>query len=274
MVKGGGLDRYWTDTEVFRCKGGNQQLALRFFEHLNAANADTVVTSAPVSAIERRGAVTQVSVTRPGGTLIEEADDVVLAIPPSTWPRIEFKNSALAAHLAAAPALGCNVKYLMQLNSRFWREFASSPTLTADGPVDLTWETTEDDPHGDFVMVAFSGADHARQCIDCPPQERQTLYMNALQPPYPTIEGALKQDQLADWPADPWTCGSYYFPRPGEVTRWGPVWKDGINGERWLHFAGEHTSFAFVGYMEGALSSGFRLARRLMARDGIFPAHD
>ena len=29
---------------------------------------------------------------------------------------------------------------------------------------------------------------------------------------------------------------------------------------------------AFMGYMEGALSSGYRLARRLAVRDGIFPA--
>ena len=27
MVKGGGLEKYWTESEVYRCKGGNQQLA-------------------------------------------------------------------------------------------------------------------------------------------------------------------------------------------------------------------------------------------------------
>jgi monoamine oxidase len=27
MIKGGGLRHFWDDTEVFRCKGGNQQLA-------------------------------------------------------------------------------------------------------------------------------------------------------------------------------------------------------------------------------------------------------
>ncbi len=27
IIKGGGLEKYWTDTEVYRCKGGNQQLA-------------------------------------------------------------------------------------------------------------------------------------------------------------------------------------------------------------------------------------------------------
>ena len=29
MWKGGGLEKYWTDSEVYRCKGGNQQLATR-----------------------------------------------------------------------------------------------------------------------------------------------------------------------------------------------------------------------------------------------------
>ncbi len=27
MVKGGGLEKYWTESEVYRCQGGNQQLA-------------------------------------------------------------------------------------------------------------------------------------------------------------------------------------------------------------------------------------------------------
>jgi monoamine oxidase len=40
--------------------------------------------------------------------------------------------------------------------------------------------------------------------------------------------------------------------------------------ERRLHFIGEHTCFAFTGWMEGALSSGVRLARKLAQRDGLF----
>jgi hypothetical protein len=36
-----------------------------------------------------------------------------------------------------------------------------------------------------------------------------------------------------------------------------------------LHFAGEHTSYKFVGYMEGALNSGAALAQRIAKRDGI-----
>jgi monoamine oxidase len=73
-----------------------------------------------------------------------------------------------------------------------------------------------------------------------------------------------------NWPEEDWTKASYYFPRIGEVTNWGPFWKAGYGG--WLHFAGEHTSYAFMGYMEGALSSGYRLARKLAIRDHILPA--
>ena len=29
MIKGGGVEKYWTETEVYRCAGGTQQLALQ-----------------------------------------------------------------------------------------------------------------------------------------------------------------------------------------------------------------------------------------------------
>ena len=35
---------------------------------------------------------------------------------------------------------------------------------------------------------------------------------------------------------------------------WGPKFSEGYRGK--LHFAGEHTCYAFTGYMEGALQSG------------------
>ena len=41
MVKGGGLEKYWTDSEVYRCQGGNQQLARKLARgHRRGACAD------------------------------------------------------------------------------------------------------------------------------------------------------------------------------------------------------------------------------------------
>ena len=58
----------------------------------------------------------------------------------------------------------------------------------------------------------------------------------------------------------------YSFPAPGEVTTVGPLLHKGLGR---LHFAGEHTCYAFFGYMEGALQSGVSLARKLARRDGL-----
>ena len=66
-----------------------------------------------------------------------------------------------------------------------------------------------------------------------------------------------------DWPSDPWSKASYSFPAPGQVTAQGPTLRQGIGR---LHFAGEYTSYAFMGYMEGALRSGAAVARRIATR--------
>jgi monoamine oxidase len=69
-----------------------------------------------------------------------------------------------------------------------------------------------------------------------------------------------------DWPADEWTMAGYSFPAPGQVTRIGPLLHKGMGR---LHFAGEHTCYKFVGYMEGALNSGATIAKRIATRDGV-----
>lgn len=268
MVKGGGLDRFWTDTEVYRCEHGNQQLAERFFGRLNR-KAGTVVLKAPVTSVSRRGKEIWVKVK---GRRKEAGpfDDAILAIPPSLWPSIHFTDARLARKLRRAPRMGANVKYLMRFGNRFWQNFASSPNLTEDGPVGLTWETTEADTQPDYTMVAFSGAKDAIRLSKLGTRKLASVYNGALQTAYPGIKLQITKRTFMNWPKEPWSNASYYFPRPGEVTRWGPFWHAGYSG--WLHFAGEHTCYAFMGYMEGALSSGYRLARRLAARDRILKA--
>lgn len=279
MIKGHGVDRYWVDTELFRCKGGNDRLAKKFQKALgkNVVRLNTQVSSiykknGKVTVALRRTVLrkrrNQRSVVRLSA---DTADDIILAIPPSVWKLITFKDKDLRAQLTQAPALGANVKYLFGLKRRFWQDFSSSPTLTdADGPVDLTWETTEESKSPDYALVAFSGATHAKKLVRLTARgTRHGACLRQLEIPYPGITDEIVAKKFMDWPKEKFTRGSYYFPRVNEVIRWGPFWKNGYGG--WLHFAGEHTSYAFMGYMEGALSSGFRLAHRLAIRDKLLP---
>ena len=77
---------------------------------------------------------------------------------------------------------------------------------------------------------------------------------------------ALVDARFKNWPEDPFVRASYAFPAKGDITRWGPIFDRGVGN---LHFAGEHTCYAFIGYMEGALQSGIRVANRLMVRDKL-----
>jgi len=297
MIKGHGVDRYWTDTEVYRCIGGNAQLARRFQDELGSR---IVHTGIKVTAISEENGVVSVELAYTTNQDLKDdleknphsrkpksqkrkklelvqADEVVLAVPPSVWHLIHFKNPDLRTKLRQPPRLGVNTKNLFALKSRFWQDFASSPTLTdSNGPADMTWETTEDvekvkiNKKPDFALVAFSGARHSQDLVDlASDQARETALQTQLMSVYPGIDQQIVKSEFMNWPHKLFTQGSYYFPAPKEVTSWGPFWKTGYLN--WLHFAGEHTSYAFMGYMEGALSSGFRLAHRLAVRDKLLP---
>lgn len=256
MIKGGGLRRYWTDTETHRCVGGNQQLAFRLKSKLG-----DVRTKAVVKAIEigPKSAVVHVKGRKP-----IKCDDVVLAIPPSLWfgpGGLRFKPKLPRTY---AVQFGNNVKYLLNVGKRSWKP--DSAAMSTDGPVDLTWEGTDGQRGTRAGFVSFSGANDAMTCATWGRHVRQK-YLRVLGSVYPNIQKTATRDRFINWPHNKWTRGSYSFPAPRQVTRAVRLLNSGFK-ER-LHFAGEHTCPAFVGYMEGALQSGLRVAEQLARRDGL-----
>jgi monoamine oxidase len=64
------------------------------------------------------------------------------------------------------------------------------------------------------------------------------------------------------WSNEPYTGGGYALYKPGQVV---PFWAALRSGTDRIHFAGEHLE-APAGYMESAVRSGLRAARRLGSR--------
>ena len=256
MVKGHGLEKYWTDSEVYRCKGGNQQLAAKLAAALGVGR---VRLSTAVEGIAVDDKLVRVSLAN-GQTL--EADDVVVTVPPPVWNRIAF-DPPLPPTLA--PQMATNVKCLIEVKDRFWRRVQLAPDSLSDGPINLTWEGTDGQEGPGAALVAFSGGPSADTCRAWPAASRFDRYLGELEKVYRGIRPAFVKGRFMDWPSDIWVKGSYSFPAPGEVTAMGPlIWND--KGR--LHFAGEYSSYAFMGYMEGALHSGALVARAIAERDG------
>jgi monoamine oxidase len=61
------------------------------------------------------------------------------------------------------------------------------------------------------------------------------------------------------WAADPYHFGAYSYYQVGQTTQFSG-YEQVREGN--IHFCGEHTSIGFQGYMEGAVESAERLARR------------
>jgi len=258
MVKGGGLENYWTQTDTYHCIEGNQQLAEELADDLGP---DKTILGMAVKAVKVEEA--GVAVTLADGRVLT-ADDVVLAVPASTWNRIAF-DPPLPVDLA--PQMGTNTKFLLAVQSRFWEREKLSPRSLTDGPINLTWEDTNGQPGNvGACLTAYAGGPMADQAMAWSVEERQERYLDVLEQLYPGISRQLVTSQFVNWHNDPLARGSYSFPAPGQVMTIGPILEQGLVR---LHFAGEHCCPAFVGYMEGALQSGVRLARRLAERDGI-----
>jgi monoamine oxidase len=130
----------------------------------------------------------------------------------------------------------------------------------------MTWHGTDGQRGAGEAMVAFSGGPAADQCREWTATARNANYLSELQKIYKGVRPSFVRSRFMDWPSDPWVKASYSFPAPGQVTTQGPTFHDGIGR---LHFAGEYCSYAFMGYMEGALNSGAAAARRIALRDGV-----
>jgi monoamine oxidase len=256
MVKGGGLEKYWTESEVYRCKGGNQQLARKL---VAAIGASRVLTRTPVSSVVVSDG--GVRVTLVNGKVLE-AEHAILTAPPPVWNKIAI-DPALPSGLV--PQMGTNVKCLFGVKGPFWRRGELGPELLSDGPVNMTWHATDGQPGAGEGFTCFSGGPSADRCREWGAQRIEN-YLTELEKVYRGIRPSFVRARFMDWPSDPWVKASYSFPAPGQVTAQGPTFRDGIGR---LHFAGEYASYAFIGFMEGALHSGAAVARRIATRDGV-----
>jgi len=259
QVKGhGNAMSYRDESEIYRCAGGNQQLAFKLAEKIK-----NLTLELPVRTIDYTGKV--VTITCADGRVLE-CDDVVISVPPSMWSKIEFRPGLPAS---LNPQMGLNTKWFAHMKNRFWQKNNQEQYSLNDGIFNMTWEGTDGQPGDqDCVFVAFNGGSSADRARSLPRKEQEAAYLQELEVLYPGFkENLAGKTFFMNWPNEPWTKASYSFPAPGQITTQGPILHNGLNNR--LHFAGEHTCYRYVGYMEGALYSGSKLAARLALRDNL-----
>jgi monoamine oxidase len=199
----------------------------------------------------------------------------VLATPYSTLRDVELPADLPVANRFAIDnlAYGANTKVHVGFSRRFWGDYGSEGASYSDLPNhQTTWEPNPSKASpGNAVLLDYSGGARASSLNPARLDLEVSRWLTDLETIWGGAMVAAKKTaptkflaHMQHWSSDPFSKGAYTSNRPGYFTELeGRVGTPADN----LFFCGEHTDsfYEWQGYMEGALNSGIRAAKELLA---------
>jgi monoamine oxidase len=207
-----------------------------------------------------------------GASTAVPADHVVLAIPFTTLRQVDLTRAGFSALKMTAIntlPLGTNAKLQLQFAGRPWNALGYNGNAYADNGANVVWECTNYQPGATGILIDFPGGSQVPALVQryglalgedqgTPPQAWVNDTLAALATIFPNIaQSPVVQAYASVGYLDPNLLGAWSQYNIGNYTGF-----SGIEPVRQgnVHFAGEHTSLDFQGFMEGAVRSGERVA--------------
>ena len=125
------------------------------------------------------------------------------------------------------------------------------------------WESTRAQDGEQGILVNYTGGATASALVGGDPLQKAAQFLAQLEPVLPGITSKWNGKATLDaWLGNPWSLGAYSYWKVGQYTAFA-----GAEGERSgnCHFAGEHTSIDFQGYLNGAVDTGISAAKEILA---------
>ena len=250
--------------EVARVKGGNGQVPAKLLELLGS---QVLFEHGLVAASTLGDGRTQLSFDAPGGTVEVVADRVVMAVPFSVL-RASVDISALTIKPLKATAIqqigmGTNSKLHVQFDTRLWESLGCNGATFADLGYQNTWEETRAQGGTAGILVDYTGGTVGAGFGSDTPENYAAAFLAQIEPLLPGLTAKWNGLAAVDfWTGSPFQLGSYSYWKVGQYTSFAGVESE-VEGT--VHFAGEHTSIEAQGYMEGAVESGERAAKEVLA---------
>jgi len=198
------------------------------------------------------------------------ADKVVLAIPFSIIrSSVDIRAAGFSARKRTAIAemgMGTNSKMHLQFTNRHWEGLGSNGDTFADTGYQNTWDVSRAQPGASGMLVDYTGGKIGASFGSGTPASRAKSFLGQLEPVLPGITAKWNGRATIDfWPGNRWTKGSYSYWKVGQYTKFAGVEREAEGRLGACHFAGEHTSVDFQGYLNGAVETGARAADEVLA---------
>ncbi len=264
----GQLRIFGPSNEKYHVRGGNDQITERLAELLRG---QILLDSALVAIKQNSNNTYSLTFQRTDSTTTQElADQVVLALPFSILrSSVDYKNAGFKALKQTAIkelGMGTNSKLHVQFTNRPWNLLGRNGETFADTGYQNTWEVSRSQPGVSGILVDYTGGKIGASFGTGTPQDRARQFLAQLEPVLPGITTKWNGRATVDfWSAYPWTKGSYSYWKVGQYTKFAGVEREPEGHALNCHFAGEHTSVDFQGYLNGAVETGQRAATEVMA---------
>jgi monoamine oxidase len=262
---------YGASDERYHIVGGNAKLPVAI---AGALPAGSVHTGSAMSAIALNSDGS-ISVSFANGQTVS-ADHVILCMSFAVLRTLNYKKAgfdSLKQTAITQLGAGCNAKLNLQFNSRPWNAAGSTGSLYSDQPFQSGWEVTRGQGGTTGILVEYPGASVAQSMgqssnpyTTTATNPRVTTYakqfLSQIEPIFPGITAQWNGKAMLSTPfTDPNFRCSYSYWKPGQYTSF-----SGYEGVRQgnIHFAGEHCSTNFQGFMEGGASEGVRAANEIL----------
>ncbi len=260
----GPLSLFGESDERFHIVGGNDQVPAR----LGDALGSQIRTGTELIAIRQTsGGSYSLTFRRGSGTTTVRADHVVLALPFSIMrASVDYSQAGFEPLKDVAIrelGMGTNSKLHLQFTKRHWYDLGSNGAAYGDTGFQSTWEVTRGQSGRSGILVDYTGGTIGASFGSGTPRSRAKQFLAQLEPVMPGISRYWNGKATVDyWAGYEWTRGSYAYFKVGQYTKFAGM-EAAQQGA--CHFAGEHTSTDFQGYLNGAVESGERAAAEVVS---------
>ena len=279
--KSGPWQIYGESDERYSILGGNQLLP------------EAIAASLPSGSVITELALTSIRLTQGGGYTLTfkssagsktvKADAVILTLPFSVLRKLDYSSAGfdeLKQTAIQELGYGTNTKLSLQFSKRYWNTTGSWGTSDGNIYTDLFFQNAWDASRGldgqTGVLTAFMGGSngasftgpaspYAFAATDGYVRKYAVDFLSQLENVWPGVSRYWNGLATLSRPwADPNLLGSYSCWLVGQYTKFAGYERVRQGN---CHFAGEHCSMNFQGFMEGGARAGARAARQILKAD-------
>lgn len=184
------------------------------------------------------------------------ADFVIITIPFTILKNIKIDYPFSPQKIKAIQEMGYgkNAKFFMGFEKRIWRDLGYSGFAFSDTGIQCGWDNSQLQKSERAGYTIFTGGKESDKLITGTDKEHADRFLNGINNFFPGSNTFFNNNTAKfHWPTYNFSKASYTCFKPGQYTTLEGAQSE-PNGN--IYFAGEHCSFEFQGFMNGAAMTG------------------